>query len=94
MAVGADIGDVTAPELIWCRYGELPIQHVRNIRPLHRQLFVAMRSGLLADQSQLAYQLAHFESSNLDPVLAHHDHDAPAARSAAALGKQLAHPAT
>jgi len=46
-----------------------------------------MRTGLFADQFHLAHQLAHLEPSNLDPVFAHHEHDASAARRTAALGE-------
>jgi hypothetical protein len=36
-----------------------------------------------------AHQLAHLESPNFYVVLSHHEHDASAARRAAALGEQL-----
>ncbi|MNJ69489.1 hypothetical protein D3C77_658450 [compost metagenome] len=41
-----------------------------------------MRTRSLADQFHLAHQLAHLSFSNRYTVLAHHEHDASAARRA------------
>lgn len=89
-----DIRDISATDFIRCRHVERPLQYVRDIRPLHRSLFVGMRTGLLADQLHLAHQLAHLEPPNFDPVVTHHEHDASAARRTAALSKKLVHTAT
>jgi hypothetical protein len=48
---------------------------------------------LFADQVHLAHQLTYLESPDLHAILFHHQHDAPAARSASALRKQLVHAA-
>jgi len=36
------IGDVAALDLIRRRHCEFPIQHVRDVRPLHRRLLVGV----------------------------------------------------
>ena len=55
-----------------------------------RSPFISMRTALFADQ----VHPAHLESPDLHTLLIYHQHDAPAARSASALRKQLFHAAT
>jgi len=52
-----------------------------------------MVTRLFANQVHLSHQLAYLESPDLHAVLFHHQHDAPATRSASALRKQLVHAA-
>jgi hypothetical protein len=84
---------MSPPNLVGGRHAELSIKHVRDIRPLHGRLFIGMGARLFADQVYLAHQLTYLESPDLHAVLFHHQHDAPAARSASALRKQLIHAA-
>jgi hypothetical protein len=52
-----------------------------------------MGARLLAEQAHLAHQLTYLESPDLHAALFLHQHNAPAARTALALGKQLVHAA-
>ena len=88
-----DIGNVAAPHLVGYRDIELAIQGVRDIESFYCRSFVGMGAGLFTDQIKLTHQATHFEPTELLTVVPHQRQDAAAARSAATLREQLAHPA-
>lgn len=68
---------------------EFAAQPIRDIRALNRSLLVSVRTGLLADEAQLAHQPTHTETANRHAILAQHAHDASATSRAPTLAKQL-----
>ena len=84
-----DVGNVTAPNLVWLGNIEFTIQCIWNVRPLDRCFFVGMRARLLADQPQFPHQASHLETPDLLAIILHHRHDTSAASSVSALGEQF-----
>ncbi len=83
------LGDIAAPDLIGSWHIKPTVQRVRDIESFYRRSFVNVRAGLFADQTKLAHQATHFESTKLLTVFTHQREDAAAASSATTLREQF-----
>ena len=86
---GHTIGHITAPHLIWFRYGELSLKMIRDSNVLMTATLIPVSRLLTADQPQLFHESASKPAPHLVASLGCHCGDASCSGRAVADAMQF-----